>query len=83
MCDTIEVNGKRCGTLASLRHALGGEPVIPDADKQGFPQDCCLCVVDVEATAKAYGFESRFDACWLIHHFERPAQRRKVTQENT
>lgn len=61
MCTTVFVGKQHCKTLGELRFALGGEPVIPHWGEMSFEPTCCLCVVDIEKTAAAFGYTWRPD----------------------
>jgi hypothetical protein len=58
MCTDVYVRDVYCHTRGELEAALGG-PVLP-ADPE-WPADCCLCPLDIEATAAKYSLPWKRD----------------------
>lgn len=56
MCTEVIVEGSHCETIGQLEKAVGGELVIESPNRGHFGPECCLCVVDIDATAAKHGF---------------------------
>lgn len=57
MCVEVKVDGKYCNTVAQLRAAMNPANIIADENYKELKEDCCLCQVDIEETAKNNGYE--------------------------
>ena len=65
MCTCIQVDGREISSLAALRDLVGADNVVFDA--AGYPpgllatiRDCCLCSVNVMATAARAGYACEY-----------------------
>jgi hypothetical protein len=56
MCTEVIVEGKPCDTIGQLEAAIGGRVVLERPNSECFGPECCLCVVDIEASAAMHGF---------------------------
>lgn len=57
MCVSILIDGKLCETMGELRKAIyPTRPTIETGYSLPIPDLCCLCPVDLDATAAALGF---------------------------
>ena len=60
MCVWVEVEGEICETQLDLMGALGTADLVPDRacgyDDTDIRWSLCLCPVDIEATARKYGY---------------------------
>ena len=56
MCDMVTIDGKSYDTPRELMDKLGGE-LVPAPEYGDILMDCCLCQVDLKATAEKYGYE--------------------------
>jgi hypothetical protein len=63
MCRELKFNGLLIGGLGGLRRAVGAENVVfwGDGPADPIPDDTCLCVVDLEETARRAGMDCRWD----------------------
>lgn len=57
MCTEVLVEDAYCDTIGQLQAAVGGELVIDSPNRSHFGPECCLCVVNIEATAEKHGFK--------------------------
>jgi hypothetical protein len=60
MCVEVFVGDKLCRTRGELVAALRG-PVVPDGPATDWPDNCCLCPLDIDATALKYGYATKSD----------------------
>lgn len=56
MCIEIEVGGRVIGNVDDLRIIVGKLIFEPDTPPEAQSKYCCLCYVDLPATAKANGY---------------------------
>ena len=57
MCASVICDGVMCETQNQLTAAVGGELVLSYGNPMG---SCCLCPVDVLATAEKHGYAAKW-----------------------
>ena len=68
MCTAIYVDGREIDSMAALRALVGCDNLVIRGPGK-YPPDiidmteCCLCPVDVEATAAKAGYACEYDGC--------------------
>ena len=66
MCTCIEVDGREIDSMAALRALVGADRIVvarPDLYEPDIVEaaSCCLCPVDIEATAAKAGYACECD----------------------